>query len=163
MNRPAIHANLPSALRENARLDTGDLTMKMKILALLAVALAAPSAAFANIETGFANMRAELRAGPGIDFPRVATIAEGVQMDIDGCIASGQWCEVGMLGMRGWLNATQLDIHINGLRETLASHRTEAALPTITWNLEKYWSDNYRDRTIYQMIDLYRGMKLKGT
>jgi uncharacterized protein YraI len=135
--------------------------MKLRILVVIA-ALASP-ASFANIETGIANMRAELRAGPGADFPRVATIAEGVQMEMKGCVASGQWCEVGMLGMRGWLNATQLDIHINGLREPLSSHRADAALPTITWNLDKYWSDNYRDRTIYQMIDLYRGMKLKGT
>jgi uncharacterized protein YraI len=77
----------------------------MMLLALLLVTtLATPAAAetYRSATTGNVN----LRAGPGIDHERLATLSRGTEVFIDHCRQG--WCLVDSLGVVGWVSAKYL-------------------------------------------------------
>lgn len=127
-----------------------------KVLAAVAIAMGLGLAGVAHAEPGFVNGGVNVRAGPGVDFPRVTTLARGALVDIRGCIEGRQWCDVSFRGGRGWVSARYLNMDVGGRRAGLWDNRTRVQLPTLAWNLNTYWDENYsnsdfnRDRARYR-------------
>ncbi len=72
-----------------------------------AAALVMLSAPSAQAAPALATNAVNLRQGPGTNFPIVATIPGGSQVDVSGC--RGQWCAVTWQGRTGYSIATSLD------------------------------------------------------
>ena len=70
------------------------------------IALAVPALAFAA--NGYTTANVHMRAGPGIGYPVVTTIPEGAKIEIHGCLADRDWCDVTWDGYRGWVSAHYL-------------------------------------------------------
>lgn len=68
-------------------------------LLLAATCLGAAMAAAAPVQVTAA---VNLRAGPGVGYPVVATIAAGDRVTVHGCRPAGTWCDVSADGHRGW-------------------------------------------------------------
>ena len=68
-------------------------------LFFLAITLGATAA------PGIAKGSVNLRAGPGINYARIATIPAGAPVSILRC---GQWCELVYAGRKGWASASYI-------------------------------------------------------
>ena len=67
-----------------------------------AMALMLPLAATA--QQAFTRGPVNLRAGPGANYPLVASLAPGQPLQVMGCTAGYGWCDVVLPdGLRGWL------------------------------------------------------------
>jgi len=72
----------------------------LMIVAILAVALAAPGLASAatSIATGDVN----LRTGPGTQYRKIVVVPAGARLRVYGCTS---WCSVKYRNYRGWVSA----------------------------------------------------------
>jgi len=126
--------------------------MKMKYLALVAASLfafALPSATQAA--EAYSNTNLNLRAGPGGSYPIVGRINRGESLELLGCIDELSWCEVEAWGNeRGWVSANFIGASYRdrqiGIRETYDL----GIIKLITFSLDDYWDDHYRDRDFYK-------------
>jgi uncharacterized protein YraI len=75
------------------------------VAATLAVGLFAPAAAMA--QNAYTTADVNMRAGPGTQFERVATLAEGTGVDVEDC--DGAWCRVIYRGIAGYVSQSYLD------------------------------------------------------
>jgi SH3-like domain-containing protein len=72
---------------------------------LVGVALAFGLAAGASAAPGVAKGSVNLRAGPGTNHARIATIPAGAPVNVLRC---GRWCEVIYSGRKGWASAAYI-------------------------------------------------------
>jgi len=121
--------------------------------AVLALGLAAPAAA----APGFATSPAELRAGPGVEYPPVAFIPGGVPVEILGCLQGYDWCDVGYGPSRGWLPAGYLQYVYQNRGLPLVEYGPRFGVPVVGFSLGDYWGHHYRDRPWYAERDRWRG------
>lgn len=75
--------------------------MQSKLVPVLAAATLAASIGNAVAFPGYATVPANLRSGPGIDFPPVATVTPQVPLDVIDC--GGGWCRVQAAGAAGYV------------------------------------------------------------
>ena len=119
------------------------------LLASLAVLLfAAPFAA--NAQRAWAINGADIFAGPGSDYPVVATLAPGVGLRINGCLNDYSWCDVSFGPNRGWAYAGDLGYAYQSTRVPILEYGPRLALPVITFSLGNYWDRYYRGRPWYR-------------
>ncbi len=112
--------------------------------------------AIAAADPGRANASVNVRAGPDIAFPGIATLARGASIEVRGCIASRQWCDVSSGRVRGWVSARYLDINVGGRQGNVWNNRTRVQLPTLSWNIDSYWDTNYSGRDFNRQRETYR-------
>lgn len=117
------------------------------------VLLAAPAAASA--QTAFTTNDVNMRAGPGVEYPRVATIPEDESVDIYGCLRGFNWCDVGWEGDRGWVNANFLSYSYGGRYVTVDEWGPRIGLPLIGFEVRDYWGRYYRDRPWWEQRTRY--------
>lgn len=115
--------------------------------AALAITVGASSAAAAR--PGFATANVHMRAGPSSGFPAVTTIPSGAEVNIHGCHAGYDWCDVGWSGTRGWVDAQYLQFIYRDRRVLLPSFAATVGLPIIAFSVGSYWDNYYRDRSWY--------------
>lgn len=119
---------------------------------IIRVALAAlilPVAAQA--QQAFTNQGVNLRAGPGASYPVVAQLAPRTSLNVQGCVAGYQWCDVVLPdGLRGWVYAQSLSYPYQGQPVPLASYGAAIGIPLVTFALGSYWGSYYRDRPWYR-------------
>jgi uncharacterized protein YraI len=72
---------------------------------LLAAAVVVGPTRTANAAPGVAKGSVNLRAGPGTNYARIATIPAGARVNVLRC---GRWCEVIYAGRRGWASASYI-------------------------------------------------------
>ena len=80
----------------------------MSCLPIVVAAGLAVSLAFtqgANAAPGVAKGSVNLRAGPGTNYARIATIPAGAPVNVLRC---GRWCEVVYAGRKGWASAAYI-------------------------------------------------------
>lgn len=65
-------------------------------------------AAEAFAYNGFASGNVNMRAGPGTNYHRIATIPRGAPIVIHACIGGNRWCDVSYAGVRGWSSGRYL-------------------------------------------------------
>jgi uncharacterized protein YraI len=111
---------------------------------LLAGALALPDMALAA--NGYTNGNVNMRTGPGVNYPRIATIPRGAGVTIRGCVRNHRWCDVAWRGWRGWVSARYLvwtryrrPIYRPGYPPLWGG-------PIIQFRFERYHDRWYRDR-----------------
>ena len=125
--------------------------MKARVaMALLCGVLLAPLPASA--ESGFASVSLNLRAGPGTAFPVLLVIPAGARLDIVGCLAAYDWCDVAWGNNRGWVAGRYLQARLN--RQPVPLHRRQP--PVTAFDFPRYWDDHYRHRPFYQHRDRYQ-------
>ncbi len=114
---------------------------------LLAVVAAAPLTAFA--EDAFTLRDTDVYAGPSSEFPQVATLPPGVEVQVKGCLSSWNWCDVSMSGNRGWVYGGDLGVMFENRRVAIIEYGPRVHLPVETFSLQAYWDENYRGRPWY--------------
>lgn len=78
--------------------------LKTVIAAIAAVFL---SAAVAKAETAVVSLDLNLRDGPGLEYPIIATMPGGSPVDVRGCHVG--WCRILWAGYEGFASETYLD------------------------------------------------------
>jgi len=115
--------------------------------AALAAVIAMPLAAAA--QDAIISQGGNLRAGPGQAYPLVAPLPPGTPATVIGCINGYTWCDVVVPGMRGWLYGGRLDYLYQNAPVPMVNIGAAIGVPIITFSLNAYWGNYYRDRSWY--------------
>lgn len=113
------------------------------LMALPAVAQAAPW------QWAVATTDVNLRAGPSTDYPAVATVYAGSQIQLFGCLQDWSWCDVAWSGIRGWMAGDYIEVAYNQRRYDVPDVGVVIGIPFIGFDMDSYWGDHYRDRPWY--------------
>jgi len=102
--------------------------MKTRTLALASVSLAALVATGAGAQSLSASAATDLnlRAGPGSEFQILGVISTGESVDLNGCLASQEWCEVSGAAGQGWAYAPYLMFDESGAPKPLSQVSTQS-------------------------------------
>ena len=123
------------------------MTRHLPRLALVATLLLAPFAAQAA--PAFVTTRLDLRAGPGAEYPAVAFLEPGLQVEVLGCLEGYGWCDVVIGQDRGWVAGAYLQAPYQEHRAPLVRVAPAIGLPIVGFSVGSYWERNYRDRPWY--------------
>ena len=99
---------------------------------------------------GFVTHTMVLRAGPSANYPAIATIHGNPKINIFGCTAGGNWCDVSYRGVRGWGNGKNMVGEFRAKRYAVNRYHERLGVPVVTFNQTTYWNDYYRDRPFYR-------------
>ncbi|HEY1325319.1 MAG TPA: SH3 domain-containing protein [Casimicrobiaceae bacterium] len=94
-----------------------------------ALALAWPLRAAA--QDAYTLAPVDVYAGPGIDYPRVATLSQGAPVHVDGCLADWAWCDVRFANDRGWVDAAALGYPYRGDRVAIFDYGPLLGIPRV--------------------------------
>jgi len=108
---------------------------------LMPAVAAAQSIAYAT-EDGYSN----LRAGPSRGYEVIARVYPGSQVDVLGCLASRDWCEVVVQDIQGWISATRLEFVYSGRRVLLPDYYTYFDPPSVYFHYGEHRRHRDRDR-----------------
>jgi uncharacterized protein YraI len=125
--------------------------MKYKYILAGVAALAlsnAPLAQAAELR-GYTTSSVDLLAGPNDDFPAVARVSPGADVNIIGCTDGMKWCDVSWGGNRGWVNSSFLNSDYSGRRVSVVEYSKSERLPVVVFEQKPYWDTYYHDRPFY--------------
>ena len=108
---------------------------------------ALPAAAFAA--RAYVTGGTQMHAGPGNDYPVVASLGRGVAVNVNGCISDYSWCDINLGANRGWVYAGELAYPYHNGRVAILEYGPRLALPTVTFSVGNYWDRYYRTRPFY--------------
>jgi uncharacterized protein YraI len=97
----------------------------------LAAVLAIPNLAMALDAIAVTDLN--MRAGPGSQYPIVATIEGNSPMQIHGCLSEARWCQVHWQGHEGWSYSEYLAITETGEQIFVPQARTVMDIPIIAF------------------------------
>ncbi|KVQ64821.1 SH3 domain-containing protein [Burkholderia territorii] len=120
-------------------------TIIRSLCAVLFGIVAAPGIADAQ-SSAYTNSAAEIFAGPAPDYPVVAQIPPGTALDVFGCLSDYSWCDVALPGVRGWIDAEQLDYPYQGNYVPLLEYGAIIGVPVTGFAIGAYWDRYYRHR-----------------
>lgn len=124
----------------------------------LAAAMALPSVSHAaSWQWAYATANVNLRAGPSVSYPAVATVPYGSQVRLYGCLPRWSWCDVSWRGIRGWMSGRYLQVQYAGHRRYVPDVGVYVGVPFLGFDIGTYWGDYYRDRSWYHDRDRYDG------
>lgn len=127
-----------------------------RLAGLTAMALAGAlllAAGPARAEPAFVTTRLNLQSGPGEEYPPVAFLEPGVQVEVIGCLQGYGWCDVSIGRDRGWVAGSYLQAAWQERRAPLVQVAPSLGLPVIGFSVGSYWERNYRDRPWYAERD----------
>ncbi|WP_321805830.1 SH3 domain-containing protein [Burkholderia sp. BCC1993] len=102
---------------------------------------------FADAQSSaYTNSGAEIYAGPAPDYPVVAEVPPGTALDVFGCLSDYAWCDVALPGVRGWIDAEQLDYPYEGNYVPLLEYGAIIGVPVTGFAIGAYWDRYYRHR-----------------
>lgn len=122
----------------------------MKRLRWMSFALLLLAPLWARASDGFVTANVNLRAGPDVDYPWIATIPAGSRVSILGCTAGWGWCDVMAFGHRGWVIGDYLRYDDGTRRVLLPAYGARAGIPIVTFVIDSYWGNYYRERPFYR-------------
>jgi len=129
------------------------MTMSRKVLVALGVlgtAMLGGASAASAADSGYVTANLNLRAGPGFDYPVVATMRAGTGVTIYGCLSGWSWCDIDWQGNRGWAAGSYLQVMYRNYRRPITTYGVDLGLPFVTFSFDSYWNDHYRSRGFYQ-------------
>ena len=97
-----------------------------------------------------------MRAGPSTHYPSIGILPEGVSLQVFGCTNGYRWCDVEARGRRGWVSAAYIDIDYDArrIRVPVYAHQAqEPIVPTVSFDINTYWSGHYTDYDFYRDMD----------
>ena len=121
--------------------------------ALLALAALAGTA---NATPGYVVQGINMRAGPGVDYPWIASLPPGTQTEIFGCLDGFTWCDVAAVGARGWVAGVGLNVLYGQQPEPLLTYGPQV-IPFIGFDFNNYWGSYYRGRPWFSGVDRWHG------
>ncbi|MFC0691945.1 SH3 domain-containing protein [Paraburkholderia humisilvae] len=98
----------------------------------------------------FTNRPANVRAGPGRDYPIVTQLAYGAPVTVAGCLSDYSWCDVALPRSRGWVYARSLNYPYQGSYVPVISYGPAIGLPVVPFSIGPYWSSHYRGKPWYR-------------
>ena len=102
-----------------------------------------------------------LRAGPGVDYPLVASLPPGTGAEIYGCLPGWTWCDVAVNGpdgsLRGWAAGPRLQVVYDEQPGYLEQYGPALGLPLIGFSVDNYWDRYYRGQPWYGSEGRWRG------
>lgn len=99
-------------------------------LPLFALAAAPVSAALSASATTDLN----LRSGPGPQYDVQSVIPSTAEVDVEGCIAEAEWCEVSYNGTTGWAYSAYLTTPVEDEPVVLYENRERLEVKTVTYD-----------------------------
>lgn len=96
--------------------------------------------------SAYTNSGADIYAGPAPDYPVVAQVPPGTALDVFGCLSDYSWCDVALPGVRGWIDAEQLDYPYQGNYVPLLEYGAIIGVPVTGFAIGAYWDRYYRHR-----------------
>jgi uncharacterized protein YraI len=111
-------------------------------LALFVATLPLPAIA----QEAFTLRDVDVFAGPSSEYPPVAELPPGTQVQLAGCLSDWSWCDVMFANDRGWVYAGDLGYPYQGTRVVIIENGPRLRLRTVTFVLDNYWSAHYRSR-----------------
>ncbi|MFT4103154.1 MAG: SH3 domain-containing protein, partial [Burkholderiaceae bacterium] len=129
------------------------MTVSMRRWALGLLAAGAPLVVSAQpaITIGAVNVR----AGPGLDFPLVATLMDHTPVQIEGCVTDYSWCDVWFGQLRGWVAAAYLSYPYRSSYVPIVQYGALIGLPVLAFSLGSYWDNHYRGQPWYGQRDAW--------
>ena len=121
--------------------------------ALLALAALAGTA---KATPGYVVQGINMRAGPGVDYPWIASLPPGTQTEIFGCLDGFTWCDVAAVGARGWVAGVGLNVLYGQQPEPLLTYGPQV-IPFIGFDFNNYWGSYYRGRPWFSGVDRWHG------
>jgi len=115
--------------------------------AAISLLLAAPVVAHAA--AGYVTGNVHLRAGPDSQYPLILTIPVGSAVSVQGCTAGWEWCDVIVLGNRGWVDGYYIQYQYQNQPVALPACGAQIGVPVVTFVIATYWSNYYRNRSFY--------------
>lgn len=109
-------------------------------------ALLAPAAAEAA--NGYTTGNVNMRAGPGVQYPRILVLPAGAPVTIYGCLQGYSWCDVAAYHERGWVSSRYLDSFYDD-RRVYVPYQPRVRLPIISFEFG-YWDRWYSNRPWYR-------------
>ena len=97
----------------------------------LAAVIALPTLAMAIDAVAVTDLN--MRAGPGPQYPIVATIQSNGAVDMMGCLPDSNWCQVSWQGQQGWSYAEYLAVPQAGERVFVPQARTVLDIPVVAF------------------------------
>jgi uncharacterized protein YraI len=122
----------------------------MKRLRWIGLALLLVAPLWAQASGGFVTANVNLRAGPDVDYPWIATIPAGSRVSIQGCTEGWGWCDVIAFGHRGWMVGDYLRYDYDNRRVLLPEYGARIGIPIVTFVIGDYWGHYYRERPFYR-------------
>ena len=113
--------------------------------------------ASASAQIAYATKPANVRAGPGREYPRVAQIPPGAPVEINGCVDDWTWCDVSFGPDRGWVWAGNLEYPYQNRRVLIISGGPIFGLPIVGFEVGPYWDRYYRGRPWYRRRSYWIG------
>jgi uncharacterized protein YraI len=123
------------------------MTKRFLVALFAAAAIAAPAAASAA--NAVLTTQAVVRAGPGPEYPAIARAAGGTAVGVHGCISRWSWCDVSVVGMRGWVRGGRIQYFYNGRYVLLPAYAPVYGVPVVTFRFGDYWNRWYVGRPWY--------------
>ena len=123
--------------------------MKTMSLSRWVAAASLMLSAAAMAQTAYTNTNVNVRAGPGQDYPLVATISPGVAIAVQGCVSDYQWCDIIVGESRGWVYARSIDTAYQNRTVPVYGYGPQVGFPILSFSVGSYWDNYYRDRPFY--------------
>jgi uncharacterized protein YraI len=98
---------------------------------------------------GYTLPEANLRAGPGRDYPLISLVPPGRPTEIFGCVGGYGWCDVEVDGVRGFISGRKLQVMYRDRRVGLSYYGPRLELPIIQFDVGTYWGQYYQGRPFY--------------
>ena len=127
------------------------------IAAAVLLALAAP--AMAQAELAQMTGDAYLYAGPDPGYPMVATLYAGTTVDVQGCTAGWQWCDVIVANLRGWVPGAYLEYDYDNQPVLISNYGATIGIPIVSFSLGWYWGNFYRGMPFYDQYRYWYGWR----
>ncbi len=121
-----------------------------------AILLTLAALARADAAPGYVVQGINLRAGPGVDYPWIASLPPGTPADIFGCLPDYTWCDVATVGTRGWVAGVGLNVLYGQQPEPLVAYGPQV-IPFIGFDFNTYWGTYYRGRPWFSDVDRWHG------
>ena len=96
-----------------------------------------------------------LRAGPSIEYPMVATLPPGAAVEVFGCEENYGWCDVQLGPDRGWVDAAYLQMAAPSGPVIVADSGVVLGVPIVAFTFGTYWDRWYRGRPWYSRRPYY--------
>lgn len=116
--------------------------------ALASLLLAVPS--LAQAATGYVTGNVNLRAGPDAGYPLIALLPAGTDVDVQGCTAGWEWCDVIAYNNRGWIAGNYIQYDYRDRYVLLPSYGARIGIPIVSFVIGSYWNNHYRGRPFYK-------------
>ena len=107
-------------------------TKKTLLLSLPLVGLAAAPVSAAM--TASATTELNLRSGPGPQYSVESVIPSTEEVDVMGCLADAEWCEVSYQGTSGWAYSAYLTTPVEDEPVVIYENRDRVEVKTVTYD-----------------------------